>query len=46
MKTLKIVLTSILTLAVLIGGDESRIGTSGGNQVLVPVGLVQVYFVG
>ena len=38
MKTLKIVLTSILTLAVLIGGDESRIGTSGGNQVLVPVG--------
>ena len=28
MKTLKIVLTSILTLAVLIGGDESRIGTS------------------
>ena len=38
MKTLKIVLTSILPLAVLIGGDESRIGTSGGNQVLVPVG--------
>ena len=31
MKTLKIVLTSILTLAVLIGGDESRIGTSGGT---------------
>jgi hypothetical protein len=25
-------------IAVLIGGDESRIGTSGGNQVLVPVG--------
>lgn len=38
MKTLKIVLTSVTMIAVLIGGDESRIGTSGGNQVLVPVG--------
>ncbi len=37
-KAIKIVLTSMLTLAILIGGDESRIGTSGGNQVLVPVG--------
>ena len=37
-KAIKRVLTSMLTLAVLIGGDESRIGTSGGNQVLVPVG--------
>ena len=38
MKTLKLVLTSVTMFAVLIGGDESRIGTSGGNQVLVPVG--------
>lgn len=38
MKTLKLVLTSVTMIAVLIGGDESRIGTSGGNQVLVPVG--------
>lgn len=37
-KAMKTVLTSMLTLTVLIGGDESRIGTSGGNQVLVPVG--------
>ena len=37
-KTLKIVLPSVLALGVLFGGDESRIGTSGGNQVLVPVG--------
>ena len=37
-KTLKLVLTSVTMFAVLIGGDESRIGTSGGNQVLVPVG--------
>jgi len=38
MKTLKLVLTSVTMFAVLIAGDESRIGTSGGNQVLVPVG--------
>ena len=38
MKTLNLVLTSVTMIAVLIGGDESRIGTSGGNQVLVPVG--------
>ena len=38
MKTLKLVLTSVTMFAVLIGGDEARIGTSGGNQVLVPVG--------
>ena len=38
MKTLKLVLTSVTMFAVLIGGDESRIGTSGGNQVLIPVG--------
>ena len=38
MKTLKLVLTSVTMFAVLIGGNESRIGTSGGNQVLVPVG--------
>ncbi len=37
-KTLKIVLPSVLALGMLFGGDESRIGTSGGNQVLVPVG--------
>lgn len=37
-KTIKKVLPSMLAIAVLIGGDESRIGTSGGNQVLVPVG--------
>ena len=37
-KTLKIVLPSVLALGTLFGGDESRIGTSGGNQVLVPVG--------
>ena len=37
-KAIKTVLISMLTLTVLIGGDESRIGTSGGNQVLVPVG--------
>ncbi|MBI88786.1 MAG: hypothetical protein CMG60_01755 [Candidatus Marinimicrobia bacterium] len=38
MKTLKLVLTSITTVALLFAGDESRIGTSGGGQVLVPVG--------
>ena len=38
MKTLKLVLTSVTMFAVLFAGDESRIGTSGGNQVLVPVG--------
>ena len=38
MKTLKLVLTSVTMFAVLIAGDESKIGTSGGNQVLVPVG--------
>ena len=38
MKTLKLALTSVSMFAVLIAGDESRIGTSGGNQVLVPVG--------
>ena len=38
MKTLKLVLTSVTMFTVLVGGDESRIGTSGGNQVLVPVG--------
>ena len=38
MKTLNLVLTSVTMIAVLVGGDESRIGTSGGNQVLVPVG--------
>jgi len=38
MKTLKLVLKSVTMFAVLIAGDESRIGTSGGNQVLVPVG--------
>ena len=37
-KAMKTVFISMLTLTVLIGGDESRIGTSGGNQVLVPVG--------
>jgi hypothetical protein len=37
-KTLKIVLPSVLALGTIFGGDESRIGTSGGNQVLVPVG--------
>ena len=37
-KTLKIVLPSVLALGIIFGGDESRIGTSGGNQVLVPVG--------
>ena len=37
-KTLKIVLPSLIAVAVLIAGDESRIGTSGGNQVLVPAG--------
>jgi len=37
-KTLKIVLPSVLALGMLFVGDESRIGTSGGNQVLVPVG--------
>ena len=37
-KTLKIVLPSVLALGTLFGCDESRIGTSGGNQVLVPVG--------
>jgi len=37
-KTLKKVLPSILAIGVLFAGDESRIGTSGGNQVLVPVG--------
>ena len=37
-KTLKIVLPSLLAVAVLVAGDESRIGTSGGNQVLVPAG--------
>jgi hypothetical protein len=37
-KTYKIVLPSVLALGILFGGDESRIGTSGGNQVLVPVG--------
>lgn len=38
MKTLKLVLTSVTMFALLLAGDESRIGTSGGNQVLVPVG--------
>jgi hypothetical protein len=28
----------ILIFGVLIAGDESRIGTSGGNQVLIPAG--------
>ena len=37
-KTIKKVLPSMLAIAVLMAGDESRIGTSGGNQVLVPVG--------
>ena len=37
-KTIKKALPSILAVAILIAGDESRIGTSGGNQVLVPAG--------
>ena len=37
-KTIKKVLPSILMVAILMAGDESRIGTSGGNQVLIPVG--------
>ena len=38
MKTLKLIITSVTMISFLLGGDESRIGTSGGNQVLVPVG--------
>ena len=37
-KTLKKALPSLFAIVVVFGGDESRIGTSGGNQVLVPVG--------
>ena len=39
MKSLiKIAMSSILLLGILNAGDEARIGTSGANQLLVPVG--------
>tara|TARA_B100000686_G_scaffold348761_1_gene440592 strand:- start:1749 stop:2759 length:1011 start_codon:yes stop_codon:yes gene_type:complete len=39
MKSLiKIVMSSALLLGILSAGDEARIGTSGANQLLVPVG--------
>lgn len=38
MKITKIFILTILMLGVVFAGDESRLGTTAGNQVLVPVG--------
>ena len=45
-KTIKKALPTILAVAILIAGDESRIGTSGGNQVLVPAGAIGIAMAG
>ena len=37
-KTLNKIIPALLIIGILFAGDESRIGTSGGGQVLVPVG--------
>ena len=36
--TIKYIITSLSIYSLLLAGDEARIGTSGANQLLVPVG--------
>ncbi len=36
--TIKYIITSLSIFSLLLAGDEARIGTSGANQLLVPVG--------
>ena len=36
--TIKYIITSLSICSLLLAGDEARIGTSGANQLLVPVG--------
>ncbi len=38
MNKLKLFLLATLTIGLLFGGDESRLGTTAGNQVNIPVG--------
>ena len=37
--TIKYIITSLSIYSLLLAGDEARIGTSGANQLLVPVEL-------
>ena len=45
-KTIKKVLPIFMVISMIFAGDESRIGTSGGGQLLIPVGARGIAMVG
>jgi len=45
-KTFKKVLPTFMVISLIFAGDESRIGTSGGGQLLIPVGARGIAMMG